>query len=147
VKIWQTIDTWLKGGDAEPIRCNALIVSDNQQYLSYLCGIFGGGGHEAYGSASTEDAIERLNNMDERPDVIILDFENPEENASEFLETVRIRLGKSTMPPVLFLRDTPEDEAAAHELFAADVLMKPVEPDVLLDRVCKLVQPPQVDEA
>jgi DNA-binding response OmpR family regulator len=82
----------------------------------------------------------------ERPDVMIVDFVNPEVDAHELLEKARIRFGKSTMPPVLFLRDTPEDEEAANDLFADDVLLKPIEPALLLESVNKLIVKPQPDE-
>lgn len=137
-KLNQFIGKLLKrDADAEQITYSVLVVSDDPGYLPQLCDIIQSEGHEATCGTGAREALELLEEM-AVPDLMIFDLVDPEHDAREILDKARIRFGKSTTPPVLFLRDTPEDEAAAHELYADDVLLKPVTSEELLDRVNKL---------
>ncbi len=137
LKISQVIDKWFNRGTAAPPVYHVLVVSDDGLYLPYLSGLIEAQGHRVHCATDAAEALDLLAAMD-LPDLIIFDFITPAKEARDLLERLRIRMGRTTTPPVLFLRDTPEDEEIAHELGADDVLFKPVDPAALGARVNQL---------
>jgi CheY-like chemotaxis protein len=127
----QVIGKILNSSDqTDSVSYSVLLVSDDSASIAYICGLLEGQGHEAHCQDDVDAALALLDRI-ELPDIIILDFVDPEQDGREFLERARIRFGKTTTPPVLFLRDSLEDEEAAHALLADDVLLKPVSADML----------------
>ncbi len=138
MKIGQTLSKLLKSDNAQVYQCRILVVSDDHVTLTGMFEIIQNHGHTVQYGTNLEEGIQLITSID-RPDIIILDFVEPEADARGLLQKARIRFGKSNMPLVLFLRDTPEDEAVANDLFADDVLLKPVDAAQLLECVSKLL--------
>jgi CheY-like chemotaxis protein len=91
---------------------------------------------------SATTIAEALNSLDETdlPDVLIVDFLNPEIDGTAFIQQARLRFGKSTLPPVLFLMDSQSDEATAQVLEVNDLLPKPFDAPTLLEHISKLAE-------
>jgi DNA-binding response OmpR family regulator len=116
---------------------SVLVVSDDESVVS-LIGVALSNNHYNVGAAA--NLAETIKILDAAPpDVLICDFKTPEIQGKQILETARLRLGKSRMPAVLFLRDTQEDEIVAHNIGADDLIRKPFESDMLLECVARLV--------
>jgi len=75
----------------------------------------------------------RLDAEADRPDALICDFVDPQAQGKAFLEVARIRYGKTTMPPVLFLVDQVEDEELAKLYGADDLIPKPFTDTAVID--------------
>jgi CheY-like chemotaxis protein len=96
-------------------------------------------GYTVHSMPSSSEALKLLDETG-LPDVLIGDFIQPEIDGKAFLEKVSIRFGKSAMPPILFLMDSKEDEAAAEMLGVHDLLPKPVDGETLAQRVQQLIE-------
>lgn len=74
------------------------------------------------------------------PDMIVLDVRMPDMNGFAVLETIRQDPGLQSIPVVLLTGcDEPADVARAAALHADEYLVKPVSPNVLLNRLRKLL--------
>jgi CheY-like chemotaxis protein len=116
--------------------CAVLILSDDFTAIVALTDILS----ENYKICAAMSAPEMVELIEKSifPEAIICDFVHPE-MAKEFLEVAKIRMGKSSLPPVLFLRDSSEDEILANRLHASDLLLKPVAQELLLTTITKLI--------
>ncbi|MEZ4668025.1 MAG: response regulator [Anaerolineae bacterium] len=108
-----------------------MAVGDDTEVLASLTSTLQAGGYIVYSVASVPAAVALLDEI-EMPSVFIGDFRDPQAEGTEFMAKIGIRFGKSALPPVLFLMDSPEDEAAAKTLGVYDVLPKPLETEALL---------------
>jgi len=91
-------------------------------------------------SRSADDAIEHLSDRDEPgthrlPDIVLLDLQLPSMNGPELMQHVRQR--NRTPPPVIVISAWREAAAtaAAEQIDALHVLIKPFAVDELLDRI------------
>jgi CheY-like chemotaxis protein len=74
------------------------------------------------------------------PDLILLDISMPGMNGFEVLETVRCDPGLQMLPVILLTGcDDPTDVTRGSELHADEYLRKPVSPNLLLNRVKRLL--------
>lgn len=108
-----------------------LVVSDSSGDLAYAASTLEANGYLVHKAEGVTPALDLLNGL-EMPDVFIVDFLHPETDGTDFINKIRVRYGKSTLSPVIFLLDTPEDEAVAHALGVQEVLPKPLEAEKLL---------------
>jgi CheY-like chemotaxis protein len=90
-------------------------------------------------AVTANEALRMLDDLG-LPDVIVGDFLHPEIDGKAFIEKARIRVGKSAMPPILFLMDSQEDAITAEQLGVHDLLPKPVEEERLVECVSRLVE-------
>jgi DNA-binding response OmpR family regulator len=92
-------------------------------------------------------AIELLDTQG-LPDLFIFDCLYPEVDVNDFLTRARLRFGQSVLPSILVLMDAPNDEQVANVIQAQDVLQKPYEDTLLLERSRQLIdrqQPKNID--
>jgi CheY-like chemotaxis protein len=74
------------------------------------------------------------------PDLVLLDVRMPGINGFEVLETIRHDPGLQTLPVILLTGcDDPADVVRGSELHADQYIAKPVSPNVLLNRVKRLL--------
>lgn len=116
-----------------------MAVGDDSAVLSFLSTTLQAGGYAVHSATSVPAAVSLLDEID-MPNVFIGDFQNPETVGTEFMAKLGMRFGKSALPPVLFLMDTPEDEAVAGAVGVYDVLPKPFEAESLLKCVKSIVE-------
>ncbi|MBC7812404.1 MAG: response regulator transcription factor [Burkholderiales bacterium] len=129
---------WRNSGKEES-NFDVFVVSDDASILSLIQEMLTPEGCIVHSAANPQEAIQMLDGM-ELPDVLIGDFRNPAVDGKAYLDIARTRFGKSTLPPVLFLMDTADDESAAHALHVDDVLSKPFDGPALLACISELVK-------
>lgn len=117
---------------------SVMVVSDDAGVLTSLNETLTANGYTVYSAANGVAAVSMLDAID-MPDVFIGDFINPATDGKDFLGKIQIRFGKTSLPPVLFLMDTPEDETTANAMGVADVLSKPINTEALLQCLKTLV--------
>lgn len=125
---------------------SVLVVSDDEITSTLVSQTLSESGYEIYAAASIINALETLKTI-QTPHLIIGDFVNPQIDGVEFLTRARIHIGKSTLPPVLFLVDAKEDEMAARTVGAQELMAKPVDAAALLALVEKMLTPNKVATA
>jgi CheY-like chemotaxis protein len=118
-----------------------LSVSDDTDTASFVEDQLSINGYVVYTVSNIPDALALLESG-QPIDLIICDFTQPEADAKTFLQRARLRLGRTGLPPVLFLRDAADDEMIARQMEVTDLLPKPVDPTMLLCCVQKLTQEP-----
>jgi len=120
-----------------PTRYTVIAASDNAALASELRQMLETKNHLVFPVTCANEALEFMDSV--LPDVLICDFVDPEKNGRSFLNAVRIRLGKSIMPPVIFLRDDPMDERIAYSYGADDLLLKPCDPALLMATIKQVI--------
>ncbi|MFN8421805.1 MAG: response regulator [Anaerolineae bacterium] len=127
----------LTSSEATPAtQTNILIVGDDQATALALRNSLSSSGFLVQTASNFKEALLLL---DSCPcDLIIGDFERPTVDGVSFFASARVRSGKRSLPPILLLRDSPEDEQMADQLGVADALSKPIDLTSLLDAVTKI---------
>jgi CheY-like chemotaxis protein len=120
-----------------------LVVDDNVSVLKQI-GALLGDRYELFLAKSGPMALKISNK--EKPDFILLDIEMPEMDGFETLAQFRGDPRFSGIP-VVFLTGNSGEEAKqrALESGAADLITKPVDKDLLLDRIESLLGPQAAD--
>jgi len=136
---------WFRSGKKQA-DFTVLVVSDDATVRSLIHDSLTAEGCTVHAAATVPEAVMLLDGM-ELPDVLIGDFRSPEVDGKAFLDKARTRFGKSTLPPVVFLMDTKEDETAAHSLGVNDLLVKPFEVSALLTCISKLAESRRLSQA
>jgi two-component system phosphate regulon response regulator PhoB len=121
----------------EIIPCyTVIIVSDDPETSSHLQFTLENENYMVFTASTVAECLPFLDTM--LPDLLVCDFAQPEIKGKALLDTLRIRLGKTMMPPIIFLRDAPDDERLAKNFGADDLLPKPFDPRMLLACVSRL---------
>lgn len=113
-----------------------LAVEDNPAILDFYRDFFSEAGFEV---KTAEDAFSAINLYKEfRPDLVILDLGIPAGGGMMVFETLRTRLQAPV--PVIFSTGKPEQlPPNLHHLYHVSVVTKPVNPEVLMAEVRKLL--------
>jgi DNA-binding response OmpR family regulator len=121
-----------------PSDYSILVVSDDDVTSTLVSQTLSENGYEIFAAANMVNALETLKTI-KTPHLIIGDFVTPQVDGVEFLTRASIHIGKSTLPPVLFLVDAKEDEMAARTVGAQELMSKPVDAAALLTLVEKML--------
>jgi CheY-like chemotaxis protein len=115
-----------------------MIISDDQEYTTLISNALLDKGCETLTPANM---LEALLLLDERglPDLLIGDFKTPQVDGKALIEKMRIRFGRRTLPPIVFLLDSPEDEALALELGIEDVVPKAPDVPATIEALWKVI--------
>ena len=125
---------------------NILVVDDDPDILEALTMILQSQGYQV---VSARDGIEALANLKaEKPDLMILDLLMPKMDGFAVCKELQDpRWSKFRDMPVLILTSVREDASRRRyeletglELDVADYIEKPMNPDILLERVGKLIK-------
>jgi two-component system chemotaxis response regulator CheY len=113
-----------------------LIVDDSQMIRTSLGSALQSAGYATIEAEDGQDATEKLT---DEIDFIICDVNMPRMNGIEFLEKLASRDGEK--PPVMMLTTEAQPELIreARALGAVGWIVKPCQPDLLVDAVNKLV--------
>ena len=123
-----------------------LIVDDDPDILEALSMILEAQGHQV---ATARDGVEGLANLkSEKPDLMILDLLMPKMDGFAVCKELQDpRWSKYRDVPILILTSVREEASRRRyeletglELDVADYVEKPVSPDILLDRVGKILK-------
>lgn len=95
-------------------------------------------GYQLVTSNSGAQAITLLD-QPPLPDLLILDLLISDMDTPKFLETIRHRLGRIDLPPMILLGNDEAGEAIAHEIGVEDYMQKPFTSEELLTHVGQLL--------
>lgn len=122
---------------ADP-QISILIVGDDQVTALALRNSLSSSGYLVQTASSFKEALLLLDSCPCH--LIIGDFEKPTIDGASFFASARVRSGKRSLPPILLLRDSREDELMADRLGVAEALPKPIDLTALLDTVTKITR-------
>jgi len=109
-----------------------LIVDDDATNRKLLMAILKRGGHEII---EAENGVDALSKLTPDIDIILLDLMMPLMNGLEFLEVLPSKKPECMNIPVLVLTTDDSKKVEALNKGAKEVLIKPVNPTLLLDKV------------
>ncbi len=109
------------------------IVDDDSSILNIMEDMLIGENYDVYSFAAGKDAVE--NTEKEKPDIVILDYYLPGENAEEIVEKLRLIAGNHL--PIILISASMQIEQKAEKLLVSDFIEKPFQRQVLLDVIKK----------
>ena len=115
------------------------IVEDDLPISEAITELLQDEGYEVNAASTAEEALKVLETIP-MPDAFIIDYMLPDMNGQQFIESIRVRFGRSKLPPALMLTASKEGEAIANTLQLEDYLPKPFDNQELLDHIAKLVE-------
>ena len=121
-------------------RKTLLIADDNRVNRLLLVDIL----KEYYNIIETEDgqeAIDVIETNQEDISVVLLDIIMPKKDGFQVISEIRNRLNLKELPVIVItVKDDPKVEVKALDLGADDLVVKPVEPKVILQRVKNMIE-------
>ena len=128
-----------KGATARPVRRRVLIVDDNQDGAESLAVLLQLGGHETHTAHDGQQAIEDAERL--RPDIVLLDIGLPRLNGYEVCRRIREQpWGKELSMVAVTGWGQQEDRRRSQEAGFDTHIVKPVEPEALMDLLASLPQ-------
>lgn len=115
-----------------------MVISDDEECMMAISNALLEKGCEA---VVTSNVLEALLILDERglPDLLIGDFKTPQVDGKTLIEKMRIRFGRRSLPPIVFLLDGPEDEEMALELGIDDVVPKAADAPATIEALWNVI--------
>ncbi|HMG17617.1 MAG TPA: response regulator [Gemmatimonadales bacterium] len=113
-----------------------LLIDDDADTRMTLRDLLTGEGFMVHTARDGQHALHVLNRMDP-PDLILLDYKMPTMDGKQFLSVLR-RIPTLQTIPVVLLSAATREWSGAH-LEVVDVLTKPVDPDLLLYTVGRIL--------
>ena len=127
------------GTRARPVRRRVLIVDDNQDGAESLAILLQLGGHETHTAHDGQQAIEDAERL--RPDIVLLDIGLPRLNGYEVCRRIREQpWGKELSMVAVTGWGQQEDRRRSQEAGFDTHIVKPVEPEALMDLLASLPQ-------
>ena len=118
---------------------NILAVDDSPTMLASLQGMLERAGHSVKKALSAEDALAMLKSGC-KPHLVITDYHMGAMNGIDLVRAVRKLAGFSFVPMLLVTTESQQDKrAAAKAAGATGWLVKPVQPDMLLQVIKQVV--------
>ena len=115
-----------------------LIVDEEPDVLAVTVARLETSGYEVLVAKDSEEAIELLNNGN--PDLILLDISLPKMQGDELCKKLKSDIKFKHIPIILFTASIVLHAAMkVNKLGADDLIIKPVDPNVLLDKIKKLI--------
>lgn len=117
-----------------------LIVDDMEINRDILAGIFENK-FEIFKASNGREALELLNNLDGKVDIILLDLFMPVMDGTEFLKIKRTKDNIIDTPVVIITSDeTPEQQIRTLTLGANDYIIKPFVEKIVVQRVNNVIE-------
>ena len=99
------------------------------------------GGHELEMAHDGEEAVTKLEKMEQKPGLILLDVMMPKKDGYEVCKTLKLDEKTSHIPIILLTaKAASENKIEGLEIGADDYLIKPFEPKELIARVKNLIE-------
>jgi DNA-binding response OmpR family regulator len=111
-----------------------LTIDDHPETLNAIVDALKPHGYQVFSSLSPFDGLEIA--RAEHPDLILLDVNMPGMSGTEFARLLRADKKLSHIPIIMFTaEDLPTQKLAGFDSGADDYLLKPTDPEILLDRI------------
>lgn len=123
---------------------NVLCIEDEKVFRENLAEILISEGYRVKSFSDGADALDYLKNLHtDPPEVIICDINLPQVSGYEFIRRLRIIDNPAAHIPVIFLSamGQKQDILKGLSLNAIDYLVKPVDFDLLLNKLKELIEP------
>jgi DNA-binding NtrC family response regulator len=117
---------------------SVLLVEDDEDARDALAALLSYDGIATRAVDGVRDALALLEDADYRPCVVLLDFRMPDLDGADFLERVA---AVGTTAPIVVLTGDGEVAPRAHALGAAEVILKPIEPEDLRAVIARQCRP------
>ncbi len=121
---------------------SVVVVEDDLPISRAIAELLTDEGYVVNTAGTAEEALKLLESIP-MPDAFVVDYMLPDMNGSQFIESIRVRFGRSKLPPVLMLTASKEGESIANTLQLEDYLPKPFDNDNLLNHVANLIKAAQ----
>jgi two-component system sensor histidine kinase/response regulator len=119
---------------AQPVQETLLVVDDNNILRDSLADILRLEGYQVVAAQNGRQALEIMEVL--APDLVLSDISMPEMDGVDFYRAVRQRPEWGTIPFIFLTAYSVKYEvAAAQELSAEDILVKPVEFELLINSI------------
>jgi DNA-binding response OmpR family regulator len=128
----------LFGKKEKAVPLSIMHVDDDSALARYVVKLLEEHGYLVHTAGSGEEALKLLDQIS-MPNVLIVDFKLPDINGKQFVEHVRVRFGRTNVPPVLLLTAAHDGEATANRLQVDDYLPKPFDSEDLLEHIASLL--------
>jgi CheY-like chemotaxis protein len=122
-----------------------LIVEDDADSRMQLRDFLAGEDFVAHAARDGQHALHILEKMEPPPDLILLDYKMPVMDGKQFLALLR-RIPRLQNIPVIILSAATREWSGAH-LEVEEVLSKPIDLEVLLNTVNRILTPPSYNAA
>ena len=113
-----------------------IVVDENRNDQRIVCEILHRAGIRTSAMKSGEDALNYIRKGGV-PDLILLDMNTPEEDGFETLRRLKEETDAENEIPIVLMTEDEDQEARGLEEGAMDIILKPLEDDVVISRVCK----------
>lgn len=110
-----------------------LAVDDRPVNLQFLTSLLGYDGHSVLEASDGKEALDIT--RDQHPDLVITDIEMPAMNGYEFLTHLRNEPGIADTPVIFYTAHAGDTKFVAPPRGVARVLIKPAEPELILNTV------------
>ncbi|MCX8038435.1 MAG: response regulator [Candidatus Sumerlaeia bacterium] len=125
---------------AGTVSARIMIVDDDRDIISYMLAVLRNR-FEAFGVHDPVSAIYKI--IRYQPDLIILDISMPRLSGYQLSQLLRLNRNLRTIKFMFASsKDSAQEIAYAKQLGAADYLVKPFEPEALLEKVLGIVEAP-----
>lgn len=132
----QTLDTKLQSLEAYKV----LILEDNPIVLDAMQEMLSGMNCDAYPSASIEEALEIIEEFDELPDLLLVDYQLGKGVTGDDAIKRICAAAKEAIPSIIVTGNTHSELFRKASKSAFRVLNKPVNPDVLLNSISSAIE-------
>jgi DNA-binding response OmpR family regulator len=110
------------------------ILDDDLAVSKFIVKLLEEQGYTVHAVSTGAEGFTLLNEID-LPDALIIDFTLPDMTGQQFIESLRVRVGRTALPPILLLTASEEGESVANQLQVSDYLPKPFNNEKLLSHI------------
>lgn len=115
-----------------------LVIDDHEFMLTYIAQVLGKNGYDVYETTRGPEGLELA--QSKNPALIILDLKMPEMDGFEVLKALKANDEVKDVPVLLLSGEASlEDVSICRGLGAANYVMKPVNPDGLVEQVQAMI--------
>ncbi len=115
-----------------------LVIDDHEFMLTYIAQVLGKNGYDVYETTHGPEGLELA--QSKNPALIILDLKMPEMDGFEVLKALKANDAVKDVPVLLLSGEASlEDVSICRGLGAANYVMKPVNPDGLVEQVQAMI--------